>query len=254
MWGSRRYSFTAVLTAAAVLAGGTVATAADMGEEEYEIVDEHMFDVAFGAAVTTDYISRGITQTDHHAAVQGYIEPSIGIFYAGIWASNVAFGGASDVEVDFYAGVAPEFDVLSFDFGYLQWTYLNDPASNGGEFYAKAYATIHDPLTLGAEFYFNPGDSSTYIEANADVAITDNLGASGALGYVNGDIPYTTWNAGLYYVIHDWATLDLRYTDTNLSMADCAATTGLTGNECDARLMLSLSVDLAISDLSGGDE
>jgi uncharacterized protein (TIGR02001 family) len=249
-----RVPLLSVLTAAMAVGFASVAQAADVGEDEYEIVDEHMFDVAFGAAFTTDYISRGITQTDHHAAVQGYIEPSIGIFYAGIWASNVAFGGVGDVEVDYYAGIRPEFDNLSFDFGYLQWTYLNDPASNGGEFYALAYATVHDPLTLGAEFYFNPGDSSTYVEANADFAFTDSLGASGALGYVNGDIPYTTWNAGLYYAIHNWATLDLRYTDTNLSTADCAATTGLTGNECDARLMLSLSIDLAVSDLAGGDE
>jgi len=254
MWGNRKYPFAAVLTAAVVLAGGTAAIAADVGEEEYEIVDEHMFDVAFGAALTSDYISRGITQTDHHAAVQGYIEPSIGIFYAGIWASNVAFGGVGDVEVDYYAGIRPEFDALSFDFGYLQWTYLNDPASNGGEFYALGYATIYDPLTLGAAFYFNPGDSSTYVEANADFAFSDTFGASGALGYVNADIPYTTWNAGLYYVVHDYATLDLRYTDTNLSTADCLNLAGPIGNECDARVMLSLSVDLAISDLSGGDE
>jgi uncharacterized protein (TIGR02001 family) len=253
MWGNRSFPITAGLTAV-MLAGGTAVLAADVGEEEYEIVDEHMFDVAFGAAVTSDYISRGITQTDHHAAAQAYIEPSIGIFYAGIWASNVAFGGVGDVEVDYYVGVAPEFDNLSFDFGYLQWTYLNDPASNGGEFYALGYATVHDSLTLGAEFYLNPGDSSTYVEANADFSLTDTFGVSGAVGHVNGDIPYATWNAGLYYVVHDYATLDLRYTDTNLSTADCATTTGLTGNECDARLMLSLSIDMAISDLSGGDE
>ena len=52
-----------------------------------------MFDVAFGVAVTSDYISRGITQTDHHAAIQGYVEPSYGILYGGLWAANVAFGG-----------------------------------------------------------------------------------------------------------------------------------------------------------------
>jgi uncharacterized protein (TIGR02001 family) len=167
MWGNRIH---AVLAAVTVLAGATVAEAADVGEDVYEVVDEHMFDVAFGVAVTSDYISRGITQTDHGAAVQGYVEPSIGIFYAGIWASNVSFGGEKDVEVDLYAGIRPEFDTLSFDFGYLHWMYPSDPDSNGGEFHAKAYATIHDPLTLGAEFYYSPADSSTYVEANADLA------------------------------------------------------------------------------------
>ena len=32
------------------------------------------FDIAFGTAFTTDYILRGISQTDHRAAVQGYFE------------------------------------------------------------------------------------------------------------------------------------------------------------------------------------
>jgi uncharacterized protein (TIGR02001 family) len=238
--------------AAVALIAASAAWAAD--SLDYALEDEavdHMFDVAFGAAITSDYISRGITQTDHGAAVQGYIEPSVGIFYAGIWASNVSFGGEKDVEVDFYAGIRPEFDMLSFDFGYLHWTYLNDPESNGGEFHAKGYATIHDPLTVGAEFYYNPADSSTYVEANADLTLPHNFGISGAVGHVNGDTPYTTWNAGLYYAINDWATLDLRYTDTNLSMADCLDVAGPIGNECDARVMLSLSVDFALSDLSG---
>lgn len=249
MSGARRVGW--LLAAGVAVAGATVAEAADPAEELASVPAEHMFDVAFGATLASDYISRGITQTDHGPALQGYIEPSVGIFYAGIWASNVVFDGEADVEVDFYAGVRPEFDMLSFDFGYLQWTYLNDPESNGGEFYAKAYATVHDPLTLGAELYFNPGDSSTYIEANADLSLPHNFGVSGAIGHVNSDTPYTTWNAGLYYVIHDWATLDLRYTDTRLSTDDCLAITDITGNECDARVMLSLSVDLSLSGLSG---
>jgi uncharacterized protein (TIGR02001 family) len=247
----RRNVVLACLSAAALVAASSAARSADALDEA---AVEHMFDVAFGVAVTSDYLYRGITQTDHGAAVQGYVEPSLGIFYGGVWASNVSFGGDDDVEVDLYAGIRPEFDVFSFDLGYLHWFYLNDPASDGGELYAKAYATVHDPLTVGAELYFNPADSSTYVEGNADLAFADNFGVSGALGHVGGDVPYLTWNAGLYYLIGDWATLDFRYSDTNLSNADCATITELTGNECDGRLMVSLSVDLSLSGLAGGDE
>jgi uncharacterized protein (TIGR02001 family) len=247
----RRDVVLACLSAAALVAASSAARSADALDEA---AVEHMFDVAFGATLTSDYLYRGITQTDHGAALQGYIEPSIGIFYGGVWASNVRFGGDSDVEVDLYAGIRPEFDVFSFDFGYLHWFYLNDPGSDGGELHATVEATVHDPLTLGAGFYFNPADSSTYVEGSADFAFSDNFGVSGAVGHVGGDVPYLTWNAGIYYLIGDWATLDLRYSDTNLSNADCFAITDLSGNECDGRLMASLSIDLSLSGLSGGDE
>jgi len=37
------------------------------------------FDLGFGLASTSDYVTRGITQTDSRPAIQGYIEPSYGI-------------------------------------------------------------------------------------------------------------------------------------------------------------------------------
>src|SRR5512144_2952336 len=56
------------------------------------------FDMALGIAGTTDYVSRGITQTDSDPAIQGYIEPSYGLgpvlgdAFVNIWSSNVDFG------------------------------------------------------------------------------------------------------------------------------------------------------------------
>src|SRR5262249_14855558 len=37
------------------------------------------FDIAFGVAFTNDYISRGITNSNGEAAIQGYVEPSVEI-------------------------------------------------------------------------------------------------------------------------------------------------------------------------------
>ena len=37
------------------------------------------FDMAIGVSGTTDYQSRGITQSDSEPAIQGYIEPSYGL-------------------------------------------------------------------------------------------------------------------------------------------------------------------------------
>ncbi len=64
----------------------------------------------------------------------------------------------------------------------------------------------------------NPVSSAIYTEANADISLPHDFGISGAVGFVDdGSTPYTTWNAGLYYAPTDWATLDLRYSATNLS-------------------------------------
>jgi uncharacterized protein (TIGR02001 family) len=210
---------------------------------------DDMFDVAFGVAVTSDYISRGISQTEHKPAIQGYVEPSAGALYAGVWASNVSFGGVKDTEVDLYAGFRPEVGIVSLDFGYNYATYAGDPSSNGGELYAKADIAASDNVTIGGQFYINPQSSDTYVEANADISLPHGFGVSGAVGAVNSSDPYTTWNAGIYYMPNDWAKIDVRYSATNLDSAGCTSVLGGSGNECDARLVVGLSIDTSLSAL-----
>src|SRR5262245_47643526 len=66
-------------------------------------------------ALTSDYIFRGISQTSANPAVQGGFDATWGIFWAGIWASNVDFGGSgvgpfghdiANLEIDYYAGIS----------------------------------------------------------------------------------------------------------------------------------------------------
>jgi uncharacterized protein (TIGR02001 family) len=211
---------------------------------------DDMFDVAFGVTGTSDYLSRGVSQTEHKAAIQGYIEPSAGALYAGVWASNVSFDGTPDTEIDFYAGYRPEIGPVTLDFGYNRATYASgsDPS---GEFYIKADVAADDNTTLGAQFYLNPDDSSTYVEANADISLPHGFGVSGAIGAVSNDYqPYTTWNAGIYYSPFEWAKVDVRYSATNLDSAGCMNFLGGgSGNECDSRIVVGLSIDTSLSAL-----
>lgn len=234
----------ALIVALALLPQGTASAADDASTSA-------MFDIAFGVAATSDYISRGITQTDHHAAIQGYIEPSFGITYGGVWASNVEFGGDRDTEVDAYFGIRPEFGNLSLDFGYNRAMYMNAPDDDSGEVYAKADYAVNDNFTFGGQYYINPDDSATYVEANADITLPAGFGVSGAFGAVDdGMTPYRTWNAGVYYKPADWMKIDVRYSATDLSTGDCATVSGLTGNECDSRIMVGFSIDRALSDFA----
>ena len=44
-------------------------------------------------ALTTEYVFRGISQTKEGPAIQGGYDLTCGIFYAGVWASNLDWGG-----------------------------------------------------------------------------------------------------------------------------------------------------------------
>lgn len=180
--------------------------------------------VAFNVAGATDYEFRGVSQTDDRAALQGGADAAYGLFYAGVWASNVKFAGdKADVEIDTYAGVKPTAGGVSFDFGVIHYGYLGEAPGVQDDYweFKAAASKVFDKFTLGAAVFYSPDffartDDAVYYEANAAYAVTPRLTLSGALGRQDvsyaGD--YTTWNLGASYAITDHASLDLRYWDT----------------------------------------
>ncbi len=81
-------------------------------------------EVSANVGFTTDYIWRGMTQSDGPAVSGGFDYASESGFYAGFWGSNVNFGDGNGQELDYYAGYA--FDVsdsVSMDIGYLVFDY-----------------------------------------------------------------------------------------------------------------------------------
>ncbi|ODS01278.1 hypothetical protein AUC69_07150 [Methyloceanibacter superfactus] len=115
---------------------------------------------------TTDYVFRGISQTREGPAAQAEFDLTYGIFYAGIWGSNVDFGGSgfgddiASIEIDYYAGIAPTWQGISFDIAGLYYTYPGayDPAGNFDYFELKTGAsyTFNEALTLGVANYWSP--------------------------------------------------------------------------------------------------
>lgn len=211
----------AALLASAALVVASPAFAADEAATQEQIASA--IDVAFGAAFTSQYVARGLAQTTG-PAIQGYIEPSVGIFYVGVWASNVSpalLGAGNTAEIDVYGGIRPEFDKLSLDLGYAHYFY-NGTGSAGGELYAKASYAFTDQFSAGAEIYHNLTNFS-YGEINAEVSgLPLELVASGALGtdFVGG----VNWNLGVSRTFGDIVTLDLRYHDHNAAPARFVAT------------------------------
>lgn len=200
------------LTASAI---ASPVLAADTGYTQEAI--ESAFDVAFGATLTSRYMSRGVDFSDG-VALQGYIEPSYGIFYAGAWFSTV--GGPNvdpddDVEFNLYLGVRPEFGSLALDLGYVRYLY-NDTGDCCGELYAKATYSFTETLSAGAEIYFDPEADTTYGALNASVGLPYDFTLSAAVGtWLNSGDDDVDWNVGISYTFEEKVTLDARYHDSN---------------------------------------
>lgn len=92
---------------------------------------------AYNAGVVTDYLFRGLTQTDHGIAVQGGADVKNGNAYAGVWFSNVEKPDGSEglpVEMDVYFGYNNQFSKFNLDLEVLTYNYLNDSIGDETEF------------------------------------------------------------------------------------------------------------------------
>lgn len=166
-------------------------------------------ELAANIGVTSNYVWRGVTQTDDSAAVSGGIDYAHDSgFYAGIWASNVDFVDAADsdgdpenngqAEVDLYAGFANELDMgLGYDVGVIYYAYpaADEETSGGNEDeldFTEIYASLsYGPVSGGINYTVDTeagGDDDNvyyHIAAGFDVAPTWSVG--GTVGYYDYD-------------------------------------------------------------------
>ncbi|WP_338574978.1 TorF family putative porin [Brevundimonas olei] len=184
-------------------------------------------DIAFNAAAASDYVLRGVSQTESDPAISAGVDVTQGLFYAGAWAGNVSFAGDgdTDAEIDLYAGVRPEFGGFNWDFGVVSYFYAGQP--DGADYdYVELKAAASravGPATLGAAIYWSPDffgaseDEATYAEINGAISPADKWTISAAAGrqWVSSDFDYVTWNLGAAYQLTDHLALDVRYFDTD---------------------------------------
>jgi uncharacterized protein (TIGR02001 family) len=203
----------AAVAISALFAGGA-ASAQEAGTLSYNI------------AVTSNYVWRGVTQTDDNAALQGGVDYKKGIFYVGAWGSNVDFDYGDDkasTEVDLYMGLTPSVGDFNFDFGVIAYTY---PGS-GGDTIGELKAAVSHSMgkgAIGLAFYLPTEElEDPYYEVNASYPITDKWSVSGAMGQYEA-YGYTTKNIGVTYAINSTLGLDLRWADASKQPSTFAAT------------------------------
>jgi uncharacterized protein (TIGR02001 family) len=227
------------------------------------------FDMAIGVAGTTDYQSRGITQSDSDPAIQGYIEPSYGLgpvlgdAFLNIWASSdVDYGaGVQGAEIDVAGGIKPKFlgPKWSPNIGWVHYFYTPEDLSPAyGEIYAKTDYTFgeEDKFTLRGLIFFAPdynqsGFTGTYVAGGGRVKLWKSIGVYAGVGYQFFEDPNAAeqlvWTAGASYY---WKSLtfDVRYWDTDLSDDECVSRSGFRDG-CDARVIGTISLDTTWSAL-----
>jgi len=115
-------------------------------------------EITANVALTTDYVWRGVSQnTDESPALQGGFDFSDESgFYAGVWGSNVNFGGNESLELDIYGGWGTELDGgVGLDFGIIRYSYhggANSSDLDFTEFYAGvSYAGLGFTYSVGDE-------------------------------------------------------------------------------------------------------
>lgn len=79
--------------------------------------------VSANVSFASDYIWRGMTQSDGPAVSGGFDFEDESGFYAGIWGSNVNFNDGTGSELDYYFGYGFELGSLGVDLGYVAFDY-----------------------------------------------------------------------------------------------------------------------------------
>ena len=109
--------------------------------------------LAFNAAVVTDYRYRGVSQSKLKPAVSAGVDYAAGAFYVGAWASSIKWidelGGSGNVEIDLYGGYKGELAKgVAFDVGVLTYVYPSNKLATSANTTELYGAVTFGPATL----------------------------------------------------------------------------------------------------------
>lgn len=213
-------------------------------------------------SLTSDYVFRGVSQTQNGPAIQGGLDYSHASgFYVGTWGSNVSWvsdGGYKDdnsMEIDLYGGYRGSMGPIGYDLGVITYYYPGDDISGATdpdttevyvgaswEFLSLKYSHVVSEHFVGWTTDTG-GDTrnSYYVELNGTYDLGSGWGVLGHVGYQNvkdnDDASYTDWKVGVTKDV-GIGVVTLAYTDTN---ADDDAYTWDGEEVADGRVFVSFS-------------
>ena len=222
------------LTRALVLVGLVGAPTLAMAEEP---ASPHT--LTGNITLTSDYVFRGISQTQGGPAIQGGFDyaHSSG-FYVGTWASNVewvstGYKDNNSMEIDFYGGFKGAAGDFGYDVGVITYYYPGDQVTGANdpdttELYLGAswkflsmkysYAVSDRFVGWGTTVGNEDTQGSYYIELNGNYGFGSGWGVLGHVGYQdvkdNDPASYTDWKIGVTKDV-GFGVFTLAYSDTD---------------------------------------
>lgn len=212
--------------------------------------------------VTTDYIFRGVSQTQNGPALQGGFDYTHASgLYVGAWGSNVdwvslGYKEDSSMEIDVYGGYRGAVGDIGYDVGLITYYYPGDQIAGANDPDTTEVYLGASWKTVSAKYSYTASDrfvgwgtsasngktrGSYYIEVNGTYDLGSGWGVLGHVGYQdvksNDDASYTDWKIGVTKDV-GYGVVSLAYTDTD---ADKAAYTLAGEKVADGRVFLSFA-------------
>ncbi len=237
-----------------ILALTTILTAIALpafAEEEKSFADSIPGKFSGSVAFTSDYMWRGLTQTDENPAVQGGFTYTIPLddnfsVYAGIWGSNVEFNDAN-IELDFLTGVGYTDGNFALDTGLVFYKYPGADSSLNYDYY-ELQANIGydlDPVYLRAAVNYSPDNAANsgqavYVKLAADYKFAEDwkMTLRGGHQYIennaNYGLPdYNDYGIGITYTFKE-VDLTAEYVANDIDSGSC-------GVNCDGKFLFTIN-------------
>jgi uncharacterized protein (TIGR02001 family) len=206
-------------------------------------------DISANAMLASDYVFRGVSQTNNKAAIQGGFDWGHDFeslrWYVGAWGSNIDqdfFPNNPVMELDIYTGLSGDIGDFGYDVGWLRYFYPGGRVNDTTEWHAGGSWKWFGATWYYSKDWFGTDDDASRIEGTFDYELPYEIGfsASVANNYGDGnedfwDDSYVDWSLG---VSKAWLGVDwgLTYTDTDISSNDCGD-----DDLCDSIFTVSMS-------------
>jgi len=179
--------------------------------------------------VTSNYLWRGMTQTDNMPAVSGGLDAEMGGLSFGTWVSNVTDG----YEVDFYAAYGGDIGAVSYSVGAIYYMY---PVGDVENDFTEVNASLgFGPVTASVAYTVSKEmdtqfENDLYYSLGAEFEVSSGLTLSGLVGYYDwdndpsSDDDMTHYQLALAKDLGDFGGVTFAFDDTDADDSDALLT------------------------------
>ena len=199
-------------------------------------------DVSMNIGATSNYIWRGLTQTNNDSAISGGLDYTHASgFYLGTWASTANWAPGMTYELDLYGGFSGEYKGFGYDASILRYSYDQDVNADFTEFGLSGSWQF---LSAGLNYTFSADNSDQegdmYYYAGVSFDLPQDFSIGGTVGHYNFDDSsledYSHYQVDLTKSAGDFGDVTLTLSDTNLKDTAPSA-----GGDSDPRFLVSWS-------------